>query len=428
MNKRLSDFTLRNIMIVYIIMYSIMPIVQRLTSRFLTAYFYMAVVVVLVVLMIVIDRPENLSMYGTFLLPFAVYGIMTAFYTSEDFFLWGFQTLLFLLPVILGYYFTQDTKRILPVYNRVIIICIIVTMLTTIIGCIQNPGASRILALVYSQDKDAIMYDMKNIGGYSFIYFLVLLYPILIVAYKSRRISLLLTLIIASLLLVTIVYSEYTTALLFFIISSFLFFTKRNLSARGIITIVIVSLLLLVVFSNVVVDFLNWLSKIVGSEDMSSRLDALANGREGLESSEDNRLELYQLSLNQFLKNPVFGTLFAKDRINGGHSFILDNLASFGLLGGVLMFFMYKSIFKRFLIPYKDKPGFGYIVWTFIQAIILSIINTGMWLDVLCLFTPILLHWIYGNETETKEVNDEAAVDSQLAPGASGGEAIRTTE
>lgn len=428
MNKKLGEFNIRNLMISYVIIYTIMPIVQRLTSRFLTAYFYMAVVVVLVILLSVSNRSVSSEKNGFLWLPFILYGLLTVFYTHEDILMWGYQTLLFLLPVIIGYYFTNDNLRIKPIFSKFIILCVIVTMITTIIGCIRNPSAARVLATVSSQDSESYLYDMQNIGGYSFVYIVVLLYPILILSYKLKRIKLPTAILLAILVLLTIVYTEYTTALLLFAITSILFFTKSTLSSRGAVIIAIFTLLFLLFFSDFIAEFLRWLGNTVGSEAISMRLNALAGGRSGLEHSEDNRLELYQMSINHFLNHPIFGTLFESYKVNGGHSFVLDNLASFGLFGGVLMFLMYKGVFKRFLLPYKGKTGFGYIVWFFIQAIILSIVNTGMWLEVLCLFAPILLHWIYGNETETKEVNDEAAVDSQLAPGASGGEAIRTTE
>ena len=420
MRLNVGNLTIRNLIISYILLYSIMPIVSRLTSSYLTTFFYMGLVVILVVLILALDRPENLNEYFTFLLPLFLYELLTFFSVSGNRIFWLYRVLLVMLPVILGYYFTQDLSRIKNSYSRIIIIAIIITMISTIIGCIQNPSAARILATVNSSDTQSYQYDMANIGGYNFIYIIVLLYPIAILAYKTRRIRLFPAIIIALLVLLTIVSSEYTTALLLFIISSFLFFTKRTLSAKGIIIISVFAILFLFVFSSYIVDFLHWLGEVVGSDDIARRLNALAGGAAGLEQSEDNRLELYRYSIENFLKSPFFGTLFNEWRSSGGHSFILDSLSYFGLLGGSLLFFVYKRVFMRFFYPFKDKPGYGYIVWTFIQVIILSIVNTGIWLDVLCLFVPLLLYWIYGTETKTEEVNNEDTVDSELASGSAG--------
>ena len=399
MSKKLSGLghlTIRNLIISYVLLYTIMPIVARLTSSYLTTYFYMIVVVALIILILVIDRPENLNLYGTFLLPFVVYGLLTVFLTNEDIIMWGYQVVLLWLPVILGYYFTQDLSRILSFYPKVIVFALIVTMITTIIGCIRNPNAARELASVNSADEISSAYDMMNIGGYSFVYYVVLLYPVLILMYKSKRIRLLPTILITIVILFTVVYSEYTTALLLFVFSSVLYFTKRELSVRGIIFISVLAVLFALFFSGVIAGFLHWLADIIGSEAIADRLNALAGGKVGLEASEDKRLELYLMSLNTFFAHPVFGMFINKSGVEGAHSFILDNLAKYGLLGGFCMFYMYKRVFTRFFLPFKDRPGFGYIVWTFIQAIILSLVNTGIWLEVLCLFCPILFYWIHG--------------------------------
>ena len=411
MRLNIGNFTIRNLIISYILLYSIMPIVSRLTSRFLTTYFYMAVVVLLVVLILALDRPENLNEYLSFLLPFIIFGGLTKITTSQDLFMWGYQTLLFWLPVILGYYFTQDKSRILSSYSIIIFFAVVVTMITTIIGCIQNPNAARILATVNSSDANAYTFDMKNIGGYSFVYYMILLYPVLILSYKTRRIKLFPTIIITVIIFVTVVYSEYTTALLLFILTSILFFTKRNLSGKGIIAISIISFIILFFFTGVISDFLHWLADVIGSEAIAHRLDALAGGTAGLEASEDNRIVLYRMSLSRFIEHPFFGTAFASSsayKTIGWHSFVLDSLAQYGIVGGAAMFFMYKRTFTRFFLPFKDKPGFGYVVWTFIQTLILSLINTGIFLEVLCLFCPLLFYWIYGNKTtlENQMQND----------------------
>ena len=416
MRDKLGNLTIRNLIIVYILLYSIMPIVARLTSRYLTTYFYMAVVVALVFLILFLDRPDNLGNYGMFLLPFVIYGALSWFYNQNSIALWGYQLLLLWLPVILGYYFTQDQSRILGSYAKIIILAIIVTMITTIIGCIQNPGAARILATVNSGDVESYTYDMQNIGGYNFIYIMILLYPVLILSYKTRRIGVLPTIAITAMILMTVIYSEYTTALLLFLITSILFFTKRNLSSRGIVLITVFAIIFILLFSNIITGILNWLSDVLGSDTLGMRLKSLAGGAAGLEQSEDQRLKLYRMSWETFFRNPLFGNMFERYRTDGGHSFIMDNFAQFGILGAVLMAFMYKNIYQRFFLPFREKPGYGYIVWTFIQALLLSLVNTGMWLEVLCLFAPLLFYWIYG----TEEVKNEDTVDRQLSSGAAG--------
>lgn len=46
----------------------------------------------------------------------------------------------------------------------------------------------RILATLESaNDANAVLYAWENIGGYEFIYMVVLLYPLLILAYKRKK-------------------------------------------------------------------------------------------------------------------------------------------------------------------------------------------------------------------------------------------------
>lgn len=420
MNKRIGKFTARNLVILYIILYTVMPLVNRLTSRLLTTYFYMGMIVVFVLIVVVMEGANNFNKYLTIIAPFLLFQLLSLFLPKEDWLLWGYNILLFVLPVILGVYLMEDNKRMASSYKNALIAAMIITMITTMIGCIQNPNAARTLATVSSQDVEAITFDMKNIGGYLFVYYIVLLYPVLILAYKTKKIRLLPALALSILIFATIVYSEYTTALLLIIMTSLLWLTKKDLSFKGIILISVLGILALFVFSSSIYGFFDWLSQTINSETMADRLAALAGGTKGLEAAEDNRIELYRISFDQFLRHPLFGTLFESKKTNGGHSFILDSLASYGVLGGALLFFMYKRIFALFFLPFKDKVGFGYVVWTFIQAIILSTFNTGMWLEVLCLFCPILFYWIYGTETKAEKNNYEDTVDSQFASGTAG--------
>jgi hypothetical protein len=112
---------------------------------------------------------------------------------------------------------------------------------------------------------------------------------------------------------------------------------------------------------------------------------------------------LYRLSFTTFLQHPLFGTFLSGGGGVGGHSYILDILGRYGLLGATLLYFMYRKIYYYFVAPFKDKPGYGFVLWTFLQAILLSVLNPGMWLNVLTLIVPIFVCNIYGNRGITNE-------------------------
>jgi hypothetical protein len=177
--------------------------------------------------------------------------------------------------------------------------------------------------------------------------------------------------------------------------------------------LLVVELIVFVVLQTFISRLLIYLGDLTGSQTISDRLSALAGGQSGLEASEDNRIDLYRRSLTTFLKHPIFGTFLSGGGGVGGHSFILDNLGHYGILGAVLMFWMYRTIYRCFIAPFKGKAGYGYVLWAFLQTILLSLINTGMWLTVLTLILPILVGNIYGYG----ELNYENPLDREYPVG-----------
>lgn len=398
-----------NLIIALTIAFSVMPVVSRFISSYLTTYFYLIVIALIFFVVLFGNKIESLNEYLGVLLPFILFQCLSFFTWSESIVLWAYSALLSILPVLVGYYITQYHKEDIKFFAGVIILSFLITAITTIVGLIQFPFASRILATTASaQDAEAITYDWHNIGGYSFIYMLVLLYPILIMAFKQKKINFVVAIIGTVLIYTVVVLSEYTTALLLLMISTLLYFVKRNLKKKDVFILLAVEILFVVFFGDYVSEFLSYIASLTGSNTMSERLNSLAGGQKGLESSESNRIFLYQRSLNTFFSHPLLGTFTSGGGGVGGHSFIFDTLGTYGLVGAALLFSMYRKVYRLFVLPFKDKQGFGYVLWTFLQVILLSCVNTGMWLEVTALFTPILASWICGSG----DVKDENTLDS----------------
>lgn len=403
LKKKLDvKLNLIDFLLILITLYTVAPIVSRFISSYLTTYFYMLVVVLTVVLLMLIKGVKSLNECLVLIAPFVCWKVLQFFVGGDGLINWGYAAMLDILPLLLGYYFLNycdgDKNSF---FASLIFLILAVTWLTTIIGCIQYPEAARYLATVEdTQDPKAVLYDWKNIGGYTFVYFIVLLHPLLILAYKRGKIKLWLALLGSVAVLALAIYSEYTTALLLVLITLLLYFFKKDFKAKQLMFFAIITMLAILLFSELFSDFLMWLADVVGGENIAMRLEALAGGRTGLENSEDNRLELYENSFKTFLRNPLFGSFLNGGSGIGGHSFILDFMAQFGLVGAIVLFFMYRTIYKRFFVQYKNVEGYGYILWLFAQAVILSTVNTGMWLSVLAFFIPVFLKTIYRGETE----------------------------
>ena len=107
------------------------------------------------------------------------------------------------------------------------------------------------------------------------------------------------------------------------------------------------------------------------------------------------------MSFNSFLTHPIFGGMF-ESVVIGGHSYILDTIAQYGAFGLFALIFIYRAIYIKFFMRYKNKSGYGFVFWTFLQAIILSLVNTRMWIEVLTLFIPLIFAYVdqKGNKYE----------------------------
>lgn len=362
----------------------------------------MLITLVLTVLIVFASKKKSFYRNIYLLMPFVAWQIMEFIVTGKPLIDWGYQALLTLLPLILGGYILRYKKEEEAFWGKIICIAFLITTATTIIGLLENPGAARWLATVTSsEDVIYIAYGWKNIGGYEFIYSVVLLYPLIIFAYKQKKLNLFVTLCMTVSIFVLLVLAEYTTALLLFLISSILFLVKRDVKKNDIILLFCVTVIFCLLLNEVVSDTLIWLGDKLNSETISERLYTLAGRDTELSNMKVNRFDLYLRSLNTFLEHPLFGTFFYGGYGSGSHSFILDTFARFGLIGAITLFFMYKKIFMFFYLPLKVNSGYGFVLWIFIQAIILSFLNTGMWLPVLTLYVPILVNVIY-KEVEAK--------------------------
>ncbi len=398
----------KSFVLIFLLFFGIMPIIPRAVSTYLTTYSYMALVVAVVLFTIVACRIANVRDFILFSLPFILYQlIVLLFNRSDEILLAGYQVLLFLMPAFIGYYLVTHPFYS-QVYTSVIVIAYLITGITTIIGCMKYPNAARVLATTASsQDPTAVLYDWNNIGGYQFVYSMVLLYPFVILAFKMKRLHIIPTVIITVIAYSVVITASYSYAFILLMVSTLLFFIPRNITLKRFVLLTLLFVLIAILFRTTVAAIMSSLGEYLGNSTMTDKINAIFLGKDAIEGFDDNRGELYMLSIKAFLNNPLFGNFFTGRNLTGGHSFILDNLGNFGLIGGGVMLFMYRGIFRTFVKPLKDQAGYCFVLWAFIQPFILSTINTGMWLDNLCLFTPIILCFIYGRDIYLSRVDEK---------------------
>ncbi len=301
----------------------------------------------------------------------------------------------------------SQTKRI----TGFVFISYIVTAITTFIGNTKYSGASRLMATLDNNDPMRQLYAGENIGGFVFIYELVLFVPLIICLINNKNLNRILGIAMLILFAATVFESEYTTALLTFILSLLLLFIPKI--TKGKIIVLVIILALLSYFSNVfLADAFEDLSKSVESETLSIRFEEIAEFlREG-DASEDsnalNRLELYRKSINAFFSSNMLGTW--NSSLVGGHSFVFDTIGVFGVFGILMIFIMYKTIYKYFINPYKEKDFYPYLYYVYIMAIFMACINPKTYIFIFICVIPLFAQTLI-LKNQRRGVKDEIVMD-----------------
>ena len=403
MNKFLVEFkervqiSVKDLVVVFIIIYTVSPLIQQAISQYLTTYFYMAVIVVAVAYTFIVCPLDKIKEYTFLLVPFIAFEILEMLHNNNpNTLMTGYQILLFMLPICIGYYVIHQ-KRHLSLYTVTIFAVYIITLVTTIVGCINNPSAARTLATTAtSQDATAVKYNWQNIGGFNFVYSCTLLYPLVILGFKRQKLPVAVTVLLAAAEFALAINTEYTISFMLMMFTTLLFLLPKDLSVKQFVGAALIGVVAVALFSKVIAGVMNFIGNYIGNPTMGEKMTAVFSGQEAMDSMEDRRVDRYMKSIQSFLQNPLFGTLFTTGKQGaGGHSQILDTLAQYGIVGGGLMFFMYRALFKVFYKPFVKKEGFGFVMWLFLQPIVLSTLNPGMWLQNLCMMAPITLCAIF---------------------------------
>lgn len=282
----------------------------------------------------------------------------------------NFKLFLALYPLLILISQCLDRNNI--VFLKNVFICVLVfTSITTIIGTYKYEAPCRFLAAM----KDAeltTLYQSHNIGGYTFIYSLVLFIPVLLSELNKKfRIHVFLVL---CLFLFCIVRSEYTTALLlsFLGITIGLVLIVKNVYLR--IAIGLVGLLFIGCFEQLLVWAIDFFQNI--SFDLTYRLESVLQYylTDSLTGDLLGRTQDYMLSINNFINNPFFGAFFKSGVHGGEHSEILDLIGHSGLVGlSVLILIIFKI--RLFFVSIGIKRD-RFLVLVFFLALLLALINT----------------------------------------------------
>ena len=356
------------------IAYTVMPVVSLLVPAYVR-------IGLLLINVILLASDAGLSMFFRYLGKLVPIYII-AFFNLTQSFISGADIIYSLYDIsgsiiisCAGLHLLDDGKeKTLSRILFVVIVINVITIITTIYGNTVYPAASRQLAT--GMTGESVLYNQyraMNIGGFGFVYDLVLPTAILPFVFKqTKTTSKVLSISLYSLILYCAFITQYTTATLFVLFFGVFFFLRRMRNFGNAARATIILAVLFVLLAPVIFLFL---SSSVESDIMSARLGELGSvfSGEGINDDSDasSRLELYMLSLGQFLSSPLIGVGTG----GGGHSFILDNMAKYGIFGLLALFFMIRAVFKLYIVPFKTSSFYGYLLFGFLSYITLLFLN-----------------------------------------------------
>lgn len=327
------------------------------------------------------------------MLTLCLQSLLIFLFLSATYFVKGSIEISFFQDIFLGFWFwipfimmislskIHDLKFHKVLIN-IVLYSLVISSVTTIIGLIQFPYASRQLATGRNDLYSLKFYQSMNIGGYGFIYSLVLFLPILFGDLKFNIINRVLKLTSIILFYICIIVSQYTMAAILSIVLPLLvvILMQKHRTFMVLLTIAI-SIIVVIFLGFFWTNFIEYLN----SKELYflvNRFDGLyQNLRFGLDySGLSDRQDLYYLSLFSFLRNPLFGGLInPHNNVIGGHSSILDVLGSLGIIGGLFISnIVYevnknqpKSFYHRRIISVKVM-WFGFIILALVNTVLSS--------------------------------------------------------
>ena len=383
-----------------------LPIVSQYTKGWL-----LAISVLMIVTLFVRRRGFNMQ-EAQLLVPAMILVVMEMvlhFVSSGFSLITAYSDFTVIIPVFLYILLRSETAKTYERLTKFVLLLCLITAISSIAVLWSDPAAARFLATGI-KDEYAEYLNKRNVGGYDFIYSVVLLLPLIILMWKKKRLKTWAFVPLVVAIAMCVFLSNYAFALLLMIIASSALFFRKDAKTKPVWIVLIV--VAIFAFSAPLSYGLRQLSGIISNKALSGKIMDVARFISGNDmTGEDGRgrLELYRKSWKLFLQHPLFGCWYKGKSLWGGHSFILDTMAKYGIIGLACIVVMYISVFKLAIKPFTNGSVSLYVALTFVLAIFLSFINTGMWLNILVVCLPIILRCV---ATKTEGENDvQSSVD-----------------
>lgn len=281
----------------------------------------------------------------------------------------------------------------------------IITSLLTIPIIIHDPNSIRAMVELANEENIKLMQlnQRSGIASYGMIHALPFIFPLMIyqIKQKSNIIQRWIFIFISSIFLFTIIKSSATTPILLSVLGIILGFTlQKKLKSNIIMVSMWILCYILFLGSNSFVNILNSIEPFFRETAVGGKIEEFKNfityGQVGGQLK--GRQDLYSISWNTFLQNPIFGSFHLKDV--GGHAFFVDRLANLGFIGIIplvlSLYFQIQAVYKLLNMEVRLYYSAGITISIFL-GISKNITGYEFWLYLLVFLPGLAVFSIYKN-------------------------------
>lgn len=262
-----------------------------------------------------------------------------------------------LIPLLLFQYVKQKGSfQEIKTLSKYAIILSFITIVCTIIALQNNPSIARLMASSTNFEgglSEIRGYQRMGVAAYDFSA-VVMFFPVVVLAYyKENKIKKIYAILCSFLCFFFLYKVQSSTPMILSLITTAISFIINDKTDRKFIfqagSLIVVMTFLFPIFLELVAPYVRgtaFENKVIGLTEFTET---------GQTSGEVlGRYELYQISMNSYSQNILFGD---PNAYVGGHSFILDRLAKYGVIGIALLVYALCLAFREVLqwlsYPYR---------------------------------------------------------------------------
>lgn len=308
-------------------------------------------------------------------------------------FLWGdayfnspfkvlFEFIYLFLPVTLFRYFSDKISSFI-----ILLICFFLFFIEcTIVSAIAEtvfPGIIRLLSNEESiNEYQSIVTSFQNLGmsNYLLPHAVPVLIPAIVYNIKKSVWKYRIWFIIALISALVLVYvSNATTAILLSIIMLFSSVLIRSRKGGNSMLLLLIVLLPILLSPTLQLKIVNGISYVTEENDLlGSKLQEIEESIEYGDGQGDvaKRNDLYEQSINAFLGSALVGT---NEKSYGGHSAILDRLATLGIFGVIPFYIYLMLVFRDTKKMMPDSAKQYYYLGIIAVIVLLFMKNMSYW-------------------------------------------------